>query len=520
MTPAEFVDNNNDERIVVGGTWRQDGSGALHVTATHVFLDTLQAAFDRADALRRRPRFRRNDHADTQRRSAGDRHGGHQQRPRRARQLSEAGRPLHLHRPADSTSTSGSIRRRASGSPRSARAARLFNRAAHRRADRRRDQVEHHQSRPDRGRHRAWCARSAASSRIDVRAIGTSRDPHVDGTVDIAQRGVPGGGERRQRTRTCAPRWRWRPTRSRSNRCTSRTPTAHSLDVHGSLGTHELRVGDLEIEVTAHRFEVMRNEFGRVDVDATLADARPLRSAAHRRHRHDQFRRRCRSTRFSSAPCSSRTRPRRRRSTDVDAVAALNPWDRLGLDLFLHVPSTLRLAGDNVQVSPGTPIGLGDINLRVTGDLYLYKDPAEPLYAHRIVRLDHRHLRVPGTPLRCRSRRARSTSAAILNPEIYVTVQPRHLRRRNAREHLRAAAGAGAAAGEHAAARSVGHPVADPLQHVDQPAVGGAAAGAGGPRRHARGRVPRAADPHGDRERARPRHLRDRARASSAPVRR
>jgi translocation and assembly module TamB len=33
-----------------------------------------------------------------------------------------------------------------------------------------------------------------------------------------------------------------------------------------------------------------------------------------------------------------------------------------------------------VQVSPGTPIGLGDINLRAAGDLYFYKDPQQPLY--------------------------------------------------------------------------------------------------------------------------------------------
>src|SRR5262249_1915087 len=57
-----------------------------------------------------------------------------------------------------------------------------------------------------------------------------------------------------------------------------------------------------------------------------------------------------------------------------------NPWDRLGLDLSLHVPGTLRLQGDNVQVSPGTPIGLGDINLRATGDLYLYKDPGAQVF--------------------------------------------------------------------------------------------------------------------------------------------
>src|SRR5207247_7058483 len=65
--------------------------------------------------------------------------------------------------------------------------------------------------------------------------------------------------------------------------------------------------------------------------------------------------------------------------TSLDAVAALNPWDRLGLDVSLHVPKTLRLTGSDVQVSSGTPIGLGDINLRVGGDLYLYKDPGQPL---------------------------------------------------------------------------------------------------------------------------------------------
>ncbi|HEY7177108.1 MAG TPA: translocation/assembly module TamB domain-containing protein, partial [Micromonosporaceae bacterium] len=64
---------------------------------------------------------------------------------------------------------------------------------------------------------------------------------------------------------------------------------------------------------------------------------------------------------------------------EVDAVAALNPWDRLGLDISLHTPNTLKLSGDNVQVTSGAPIGLGNIKLRVAGDLYLYKDPGSPL---------------------------------------------------------------------------------------------------------------------------------------------
>ena len=38
------------------------------------------------------------------------------------------------------------------------------------------------------------------------------------------------------------------------------------------------------------------------------------------------------------------------------------------------------MTGDNVQVQPGTPLGLGSFNLRVLGDIYLYKDPGAPLY--------------------------------------------------------------------------------------------------------------------------------------------
>src|SRR5262249_61535077 len=44
----------------------------------------------------------------------------------------------------------------------------------------------------------------------------------------------------------------------------------HPLDVQGSLGTHELRVGDLAIRGTARQFEVLRNQYGRLDINATL----------------------------------------------------------------------------------------------------------------------------------------------------------------------------------------------------------------------------------------------------------
>ena len=79
------------------------------------------------------------------------------------------------------------------------------------------------------------------------------------------------------------------------------------------------------------------------------------------------------------------------------------------------------MAGDNVQVSPGTPIGLGDINLRLTGDLYLYKDPAQP------ISLTGSFDSITGT-YAFQGRRFDVIEASSinfrgdLNPEIYVTV--------------------------------------------------------------------------------------------------
>src|SRR5207247_11291472 len=153
----------------------------------------------------------------------------------------------------------------------------------------------------------------------------------------------------------------------------------HALDAHGSLGTHELTVGDVEIDVAARHFEVIHNQLGRVDIDANLRirgrwNAPRLigdLTIAPSDVKVDEILERMLFQPYSTQPATI---------ADVDPIAALNPWERLGLDITVHVPDTLRLTGRDVQISPGTPIGLGDIDLRVAGDLYMYKDPAQRLY--------------------------------------------------------------------------------------------------------------------------------------------
>jgi translocation and assembly module TamB len=255
---------------------------------------------------------------------------------------------------------------------------------------------------------------------LDVKAVGTSRDPHVEGSVAIANATflVAASGSKYKNARAAIT-------------LTSDQITVDSLhvedadgrplDVHGSLGTHELRVGDLAIDGTARGFEVMHNELGRVQLDATLQlrgrfeaprIAGDLTVSSGSSLKVDEILQRTLFQPYATEPAAI---------AEVDAVAALNPWDRLGLDISLHVPGSLKLTGDNVQVSPGTPIGLGEINLRVAGDLYLYKDPAQPLsvtgsfdsvsgtYAFQ----GHPFTVDPASSINFRGD---------LNPEIYVTV--------------------------------------------------------------------------------------------------
>jgi hypothetical protein len=217
----------------------------------------------------------------------------------------------------------------------------------------------------------------AGTIRMDVSAVGTGRDPHLVGRVEFE----------RASFLVAATGVKYANGRATINLAQDRIgvemlhledSSRHAIDVRGSLGTHELSVGDLEMDVTARRFEVLRNEFGKIDVDAAVqlrgrAESPRIAGAVtvNGQVRVDNILERALFQPYATEVESS--------PANADPMAALNPWERLGLDVSLTVPNTLRLVGDNVQISSGTPIGLGKINLHVGGDLYLYKDADQPL---------------------------------------------------------------------------------------------------------------------------------------------
>jgi translocation and assembly module TamB len=376
ISPATFATGHeDDQRIAVAGTWRYDGAGALHVTGSHVFLETFQ---------------------DT--RNGPARYGGVVDLDATLRGTREA--PLVT---ATVAISSGRIERvtyeklagrvdysqglfdidiRLDQAPGTWLTAKgkvpyaLFDPAL---AERPIDVVI--QSSPvDLGLLVGVTdvvTRASGQIQLNVHAGGTSHDPHFDGTVDIANAGflVADTGVQYKNGRAAI--------RLAADRITVESfhvedDKGQPLEVRGSLGTHELRVGDLAIDVMANRFDVLRDEFGRVNVSAMLmlrGRFEAPRLAGDLTINGDELKVDRILERVLFRPYATEQVS----LASVDAVAALNPWDRLGLDLSMHVPKTLRLTGNDVQLSGGTPIGLGDINLRVGGDLYMYKDPARPL---------------------------------------------------------------------------------------------------------------------------------------------
>ncbi|HMF93634.1 MAG TPA: translocation/assembly module TamB domain-containing protein [Vicinamibacterales bacterium] len=417
ITPIEFADANRAQRIGVSGSWRRDGAGALHITADRVFLETMQTAFERPT------RYGGAVNADVTISGTRDLpqatgtitiENGRVERvtyQRLQTRFSSSGQVFDLEARLDQ---SPGVWLTAAGKLPLG----LFN---HDLEDKPID-LTIKSSTIDLGLIEGLTnvvQHVSGKARLDVKAVGTSRDPHAEGAIEITDAAFL----------VTSSRTAYKNVRAQFGLATDKIAVevlhiedtdGHPLDVHGSLGTHELRVGDVEIEATARRFEVMRNELGRVTVNATMRVSGrfeapritgDLAIEAGTLHVDEILQR----TLFQ--PYSTEETP----IAEVDALAVLNPWQRLGLDLALHVPGTLHLTGENVQVSSGTPIGLGDINLRVTGDLYLYKDAGEPLsvtgsfdsiagtYAFQGRRFDV----VPSSSINFRGD---------LNPDIYVTV--------------------------------------------------------------------------------------------------
>lgn len=379
VTPMAFVGGNGGERITINGDWRTDGNGALHFTAANVSLDNLQQAFEQPS------RYGGVLDADATLRGTRERpvltgtvtvNGGRVQQVTYQRL---AGR-------VDYASETFTIDLRLDQAPGvfltakgSVPLAFLDSSLPPQPLD-----VVIQSSPINLGLIEGLTdvVRGVTGEiRLDVRAVGTSNDPHLAGAVavnggsfTVVPTGVTYKNARMALTLS--------PDRIVVDSFHLEDSSGRPLELRGSLGTHELRVGALEITIDAQRFEVLRNEFGRMQLDAHLQASGQAESPLVTGNltigageiRVDEILQRALSRPYSTEATGF--------TAALDVAGTLNPWQRLTLNLTLHVPNTLRLSGDNVRLSQGTPVGIGNIGLRVAGDLYLTKDPGQPVYVN------------------------------------------------------------------------------------------------------------------------------------------
>ena len=216
---------------------------------------------------------------------------------------------------------------------------------------------------------------------LDVKATGTSHDPHFEGSVDLTNAAFI----------VAATGASYRNGRATFDLAVDRITVGsfhledrngRALTMRGSVGTHELKVGELQIDVEARNFEVLNNETGSIHVDTTLQ----LRGQSDRLNVDGDVSILTGELNMDEILAQALFQPYATEAAappeGLDAVAALTPWQGLHLDVALHSPGTLRMTGQNVGVTQDNPLGLGSFNLRATGDLYFYKDPGQPLYVN------------------------------------------------------------------------------------------------------------------------------------------
>jgi translocation and assembly module TamB len=219
----------------------------------------------------------------------------------------------------------------------------------------------------------------SGQAELNVTAVGTSHEPRFTGVVALSNAGfvVTSTGARYQDGNgiidLTADRITVRDFRIADS-------GGRVLDVSGSVGASDLKLQDLALEIAARGFEILRNEYGTINADARVAFRGRVESPevsgtitiTGGQLRADRILDRVLFQPYGLEEADGSSRP-------VDAIAALNPWDRLSLDVSVDVPGTLRLTGDNVQVASGTPLGVGNIDLRVAGAVHLRKGPGETL---------------------------------------------------------------------------------------------------------------------------------------------
>jgi autotransporter translocation and assembly factor TamB len=255
----------------------------------------------------------------------------------------------------------------------------------------------------------------------DVRVIGSGRDPHLDGFVEIRDGAfaVPRGGTSYSGLDT---RIDLTPDFVRIRRFEILDENGEQLAVAGQLAVHERAVGAVDISLESQNFEVIDNELGDIGVGTKLRVSgemlRPrvdgdIRISAGRlevdrllQAFYDPYRTEELPSVVSAEAAAQAAGSAREATQGALAQAATHgagapapaaeekeaktptpggAFENLTLDVHIKIPDNLVLRGRKIRPGGPTRASLGDINITVGGDLDIKKDPGGTLSVAGVV---------------------------------------------------------------------------------------------------------------------------------------
>ncbi len=216
-----------------------------------------------------------------------------------------------------------------------------------------------------------------------VRVTGSAQDPHPEGSVAIADGGVsvvPTGVTYSNIAGTVE----LQPERVHIEQLTVLDNHQNFLSVTGDLGMHAREVGGFQIWVNADDFKVIDNKMGNIRIQSAVSLSGQLRSPIVQGYlgvttgeiNLDEI---IAILGASPYPTASAAQGDAGNTTAVIAQATpapppSSPFNALRMNLSLSVPNDLVVKASNLQ-TPGSPVGLGALNLTLGGDLTATKDP-------------------------------------------------------------------------------------------------------------------------------------------------
>jgi autotransporter translocation and assembly factor TamB len=220
-----------------------------------------------------------------------------------------------------------------------------------------------------------------------LHVTGSADDPHPAGTLQVANGGMtvePTGVT----YSNIAGKIDLQADRVHVEQITVLDNHQSSLSVTGDLAVHALELGGFQIWVNAEDFKVIDNKMGNVRIQTAMSLSGQLRSPIAQGYlgvttgqvNLDEI-----IALMGASPYDTEaTKGDSGNTTAVIAEATPAPppaslFDALRMNLSLTVPNDLVIKASNLQ-TPGSPVGLGALNVTLGGDLTATKDPGSPVF--------------------------------------------------------------------------------------------------------------------------------------------